>query len=552
MSILKLFQQNRKFIALIIVLGVVNSLMYSSLLFLINNGIRAEKDLSWMTDYESLIFLGIMIFSFLTKRIFQNKLLRFSCNILYDFTVSIINKIRHASFEAFRQLGNQRVFTAINDTEVVAFLPRFFVDTCNHIIVVICGLAYLLWTLPMGMFLTIAITGTLALFYRIRNRAIARDLNSLRDLQNNFYRYLGDLMDGFQQIKMSITRNDKIYWGFLEKDRRKIRDLDINTSIKYMDNQLFASYGWYVILGFVIFVMPLYQSVDYNQLTTFVVVILYLMGPIGFLVNSFDYLTRLNIAQNRLIEFDDDLGNLSTENNLREPLNIDTVEEIRFEDVYYTYDNKRNDRKFTLGPVNLTIEKGETLFVVGENGSGKSTFMMLLSGLIRPDSGRITINGQDISAKQMTHYRDLFSYICTDAHLFSEHYDDYKIDDSPKMWNRLLKMMNLEGVVKIDNLKQIADPNLSKGQQKRLLLMYALMEQKGVILLDEWAAEQDPSFRAIFYKDVLDELKAMGKTIIAITHDDRYFHHADRVITFYDGQLESIKRGKKSRQPVAV
>lgn len=489
------------------------------------------------------LFFGVLIFSFLAGRFFQNYLLRFSKEILYDFMLSVLERLRSASLQAFKKLGRQRIYTAINDTRVVADLPRFFVEASNQTVMVICGLVYLFWKAPLAMLLTVGVAGILIAIYWFRNEAIMRDLNVLRDKEDEFYRLLEDLLGGFRELKMSISRNDNLYHHFLKKNRDAVKDLDIDTSIKYLDNNLLANYGWFLVLGAVIFLLPLYQEIDMAQRTTFVIVILYLMIPISFVINSFDFITRFQIAQSRLVEFDQSLTDISMEASTvakveRGDWLIDRVEEIRFEEVCYTYSQGEEERRFTLGPVDLTIRRGETVFVVGENGSGKSTFMMLLAGLFAPSSGRISVNGVAIGRENGRQYRNLLSSIFTDAHLFSEHYDDYDIHNAYETWEDLVELMRLKGIVAVDNLKKVANPNLSKGQQKRLLMMYTLLEDKDVILLDEWAAEQDPSFRAIFYRELLPHLKARGKTIIAITHDDRYFDQADRLITFYDGQLE--------------
>jgi len=80
---------------------------------------------------------------------------------------------------------------------------------------------------------------------------------------------------------------------------------------------------------------------------------------------------------------------------------------------------------------------------------------------------------------------------------------------------------------------------LSTGQRKRLALLVTLLEDRPIIVLDEWAAEQDPEFRQFFYEELLAELKSRNKTIIAISHDDKYFRCADRVIRLEFGRIVS-------------
>jgi putative ATP-binding cassette transporter len=82
---------------------------------------------------------------------------------------------------------------------------------------------------------------------------------------------------------------------------------------------------------------------------------------------------------------------------------------------------------------------------------------------------------------------------------------------------------------------------LSTGQRKRLALIAAVLEGKPLLVLDEWAADQDPVFRRKFYEEVLPSLKARGITIIAATHDDRWFHLADRQIRLSEGLIVPVE-----------
>ncbi|MBH9340157.1 cyclic peptide transporter, partial [Pseudomonas aeruginosa] len=80
-------------------------------------------------------------------------------------------------------------------------------------------------------------------------------------------------------------------------------------------------------------------------------------------------------------------------------------------------------------------------------------------------------------------------------------------------------------------------PDLSTGQRKRLALINAWLEERPVLVFDEWAADQDPAFRRVFYTELLPDLKRQGKTIIVISHDDRYFEMADQLIRLSAGKV---------------
>ena len=96
---------------------------------------------------------------------------------------------------------------------------------------------------------------------------------------------------------------------------------------------------------------------------------------------------------------------------------------------------------------------------------------------------------------------------------------------------------------------QLSTTKLSQGQRKRLALLLAYLEGRSIIILDEWAADQDPTFRRVFYTKLLPELQAHGKTVIAITHDDHYFHLADTVYRVDAGKISALKQEEK-QQPL--
>ncbi|WP_067852996.1 ATP-binding cassette domain-containing protein [Nocardia shimofusensis] len=193
------------------------------------------------------------------------------------------------------------------------------------------------------------------------------------------------------------------------------------------------------------------------------------------------------------------------------------------------------DGGFTLGPLDLVFEPGEITFVVGGNGSGKSTLAKLITGLYVPRTGTVSINGEAIDHQNIEWFRQNSSAIFTDFHLFEDYlgFDQPGIDDEVR---RYLRELRLDDKVDVRDgtLTTIA---LSQGQRKRLALLTALLEDRPIYVFDEWAADQEPKFREVFYKEILVGLKRRGKTVVVITHDDRYFDCADRLVKLEFGRM---------------
>ena len=146
-----------------------------------------------------------------------------------------------------------------------------------------------------------------------------------------------------------------------------------------------------------------------------------------------------------------------------------------------------------------------------------------------------------------------FSVVFSDFYLFGELFG-FDSDQVTDQVIHYLERLHLDHKVTLQNRK-FSTVNLSQGQRKRLALLIAYLEDRPFYVFDEWAADQDPEFKEIFYKELLPELKAKGKTVLAITHDDRYFHLADRCIKLEEGQIKAIEYqngGIQKSQPTEI
>ncbi len=537
MSLLKLFQTRSKlFYVFLLMLGVISSLTNLGILMQINIALGGKPFLNF-GQYNYLAFICLIVVSFFATLIFQSYMAELTNNIMYNLELSVIEKVRNASFLSFEKLGSNRLYAAISDARILSRVPQVFVSILTASITLFCSLLYLFSISWRGGLLILGLMAVLLVVYLIRNNKLERDQNKVRDLQDGYYGSLRELLTGFKQVRVSGKRNKNIYEQYILTNRSKAKALNVRVSKGFVINELIGVYCWYFVLGVIIFLLPVLFDISLIQLAVFITSVLFMMGPVTQLVVFVPSLTSFKIALNRINQIDKALVEDALP-AVRELPPVKDFHSLRFKNVVYRHGFDDNTT-FQLELHDLTISKGEIIFVTGGNGSGKTTFINLLTGLYKATSGKIYIDGKEANWQEMAAFSNNMAVVYSDQYLFTENYDEHDLTTANTLMQSFAGMFNLDGVLRFDEKKKTFHTALSRGQQKRLALMLALLEDKPILILDEWAAEQDPPNRREFYAEWLPLIRNMGKTIIAISHDDDFYHRADRVLKFDYGKISS-------------
>ncbi|WP_430909653.1 cyclic peptide export ABC transporter [Maribacter sp. 2-571] len=517
-------------------LAIINGLWSSSLLLLVNNKISGTP-LPFFDEYDWLIYLVLTVSSLLISYNFQAYMLKMTLNFGNEMMLEIFDKLRSANYESYLKLGEERVRTTLEDVGVLGSFPDVFLSFFNSFVMIIVGVSYMFWVYPKGALIILFLIVVLGFVYVKRNAVIEKNIDEARSLNDIFMRNVNDFLLGFKKIKMNTNRSESIFHGHIAKNRHNSIKLLTRAQLGDLGNNLIGDYSFYFGIGIILFVLPLLFNVEQTVLSSFLITILFLMGPISIFVDLMDSFIRFKVAINRINEFAE-----ITETSLFTDKNNDSREfpgfdQLKFSNISYEYLDKNNNPAFKLKPINLKINRGEVVFIYGGNGSGKSTFINMLSGLYVPKSGQVYFNNELVTDDNRAAYRNTMTCIFADDYLFSENYDNFDLLPSNDRLTALLSKMALEGKIQQDIANNKILHDLSSGQQKRLALIYSLIEDKEIFVFDEWAAEQDPEFRAYFYKSIIPDLKRIGKTVIAITHDDAYYKYCDRLIKFDYGKM---------------
>lgn len=523
----------------LVLLSIGNSLVYTFLLMLITKSISGAE-IGFFQGYEWAVYVAVLVFSLAITSFFRKYMVRLSNELLFEFDLNVTDKLRKVSVPVFEKLGRERIYTAFSDTRVLGQIPHFLLEAVNASIIVLCCLGYLFYTSLAAGISILSLMAGLLIFYLIRNKKISKELEQLREYQTVYHKYLTDLLDGFKEMKMGIKRNNNFFNHYVKPNREEAENIAVNASLKYMQNELTGSYSWYIIIGASIFLFPVYFDLPLAEIAPVIVTVMYMMVPASTLIGIVPFHTNVKIALNRIQELEAELSRYADEFErlpVKHEFGATKFQQITFDDVVFEHVDNKN--KFILGPLNLTINRGELIFITGGNGSGKSTFINLLTGLYPPSEGAIYFNGNKVDVTNRIYYSDFISSIFTRSHLFNENYSDFDLTSDNYDLQQYIELMRMEGKINLSKDSKALTTNLSMGQKKRLSMIYSLLEGREIIILDEWAAEQDPTFKAYFYQEILPHLLRRGKTIIAVTHDDRYFDYANRIIKFERGKIET-------------
>jgi cyclic peptide transporter len=512
-------------------------LMYSGILYFVNN-IITGKQIPFFPNYSWVFYLIVIMLSAICNIYSQKYLIIIANEMLVEYEVSILKKVKVISYELFEKLGKQKIYTALGDSWLLSEFPRTFVASANAVIIILCSLGFMfiinVWVATIFTFILVA----LSLYFGNNSGKIEEEFNNIRLLQDDFYRYMADMLDGYKEIKLNETRGYNLFERFIKSNRIHKKNLSIKTFTKDAIFSFLARYAWYLLIGMIMFLFPVLFKFSLADITICVLIVLHMLDAVNFFVGNFPFYFRVEAALKKLDDLNEHVFDLGLKSKEVEGSDLSTnFEKLNFKDLCYVYKNADNENNFCLGPIDLEIIKGEVLFIEGGNGSGKSTFINLLTGLYLPQSGTICFNDRPIKHDNYKAYMNKFSAVFTNNYLFSENYDCFDISEENNRFSELIDMVEMRKNLKFIEEKNWISSQLSKGQQKRLSLVLALMENREVLILDEWAAEQDPTFRAYFYSQILPKLKATGITLIMVTHDDRYFYTADRIIKFEYGHI---------------
>ena len=523
----------RLIVALSILLGMIGGLSVTVLLATINNALHADSS---PTSSVVALFAGLCLLALLSS-IFSDIGTNFvGQNIIATLRKTLGEKVLAAPIDQIERYRSHRLIPVLtHDVDTISDFAFAFAPLAISMTVTLGCLGYLaLLSWPMFLLMLVAIAiGTGAQF--IAQSSGVKGFEAAREAEDDLQRHYNAIADGAKELRIHRPRRHRMFVHGIQATADFICKTQIRSINTFVIAKTFGSMLFFIVIGLALVLQTVWPSHDKAVMSGFVLVLLYMKGPLEHLVGTLPIVSRAKIAFRRISELSDQFSSpephlllSDTEQQKR------SIQSIELRDVSYAFPPVEGADPFRLGPVNLQIKQGDIVFIVGENGCGKTTLIKLLLGLYAPQQGDVSLNGQAVTAHGRDEYRQLFTTIFADYYLF----DDVVQGDShlPQDAQKYLQRLEIAHKVSVRDGK-FTTTDLSTGQRKRLALVNAWLEERPVLVFDEWAADQDPTFRRIFYTELLPDLKRLGKTIIVISHDDRYFDVADQLVRLEAGKV---------------
>jgi putative ATP-binding cassette transporter len=518
----------------LVLFSLLSGIANMAIIVLITSSIGSNVELKYLIFYY---VLAVSVY-ILGRRYVQVNLIKLSRQLTYEIRVELLDKIFAASYQNFEKIDTGRIHTTLNDdVNMLGESANLFVMLITSIFTAVAVFIYLASIAFWATVITLSLILSLTVLYFFVVKNTHKYFAEARDTRDRFTNYASGLINGFKEIslhngKKLNYREDMAYSAYEFKE--KITTANVRFATAYMVGESLLV----VILGVVVFAIPeLFPTVELRILMSFVILLLYLIGPINSILNSIPTIVQFRVALNRINEF---LGEISVvaspvQTPVKPPVDR-SVDSLSVSGITFQYKGKQDKNRFAIGPIDLEVRKGEVLFIIGGNGSGKTTFAKLLSGLYKPDGGLVMLNNKIIEPAELSEF---FSAVFNPPYLFEKLYG-IDIQSKSKEAKHYLEVLELNDKLTVSEDGMYNTINLSSGQRKRMALLQCYLEDSPIYLLDEWAVDQDPAFRRFFYRTLVPQMKKQGKIVIAITHDDHYFDVADRILKMNNGKLEHM------------
>ncbi len=522
----KFLKENSSFsLFKLMAMGLIAGVSGTALLIIINNVIALDPQNEKFCPNLFIGFIAIMGVHFTVQTFYQASLIRLSMDLIWKVRMKALSNIRHADLLKYEAFGISRIYNILtSDVASISRVGQMLSAIIVAAVTILSCLIYLAWLTPIGCLISIAVMVFIAIVHAIGEKKNNKRFRESVEVEDKFFRYFSYILYGLKELKLDKHKNDDLFHNHVEKAAMEAKELRTRVNIKFLRNSLLGQFFFFGVIALFLFVFPFFKISLLSNSAQYILITLYIMSPAQTIAQFIPDFFQASIGLDRFRELEK-LEQAKGNDDGKNILFSATTLSLSFKEVVFKYEAQHGEKGFELGPLNFNFCKGELVFLTGGNGSGKSTFIRLLTGLYAPGSGSIIVDGNEISTEHGESYRSLFSVVYTDSFLFDKVFGMKENQD--QQMNKILKDIGLGSKVKFKD-HAFSTTDLSYGQKKRLSLATCLLEDNEIYIFDELAANQDPEFKDYFYHQVLSDLRNKGKIVLVVTHDEKYFYLADK------------------------
>ncbi|MFH7014644.1 cyclic peptide export ABC transporter [Flavobacterium sp. FlaQc-47] len=516
------------------VLAIISGLAGFAFIAIINkiisNSIASSETIS-MQNYLYL-FIGTIAVFFISRRWLAAGIIKLSQKIYWDIRKDVIKLILKAPYRKLQEYKEEIYATLTTDVNNISNASVMIITFFSSIILIIACLVYMAF-LSLKLFgVSIVVIAVGVVIYAVRSKTSNKQIKEVRELEKKFIAVFNSILNGAKEININADKGTQIYDQKLMKVATTGEVKYVTALLKYLNSEIISQLLFYSLVTFILVFSGSVFQTPIAVKVSFIFVLLYLMGPIVSVMTIIPVMSKALVSLKKMNKLKKELTKLEKLPQVNDKGQYKNFSDLKIRNYAFSF----GENQFSVGPINLDIKRNEIVFIYGGNGEGKTTFINTVLNLYNLDNGEAYIDGELVPLKELEKIKNLFAPVFSDFYLFDEFYGITNIDYDKI--NKYLKLFELDGKVHIKD-GYFSTTHLSTGQRKRIALINTLLEDRPIIVLDEWAADQDPHFRHKFYTEILPLLvQDEDKTIIAITHDDRYYSAGDTLLKMEYGKLE--------------
>lgn len=559
---LVLTRQDKKFLFALLAFSVFISFIESFAISLIMPFVSVASDFSLFESnaylkkiyeyfslpaYELVAYFGLLLIIFYLARAVLNALYfhllaRFSKGRYHLFALRIFTKYLNLDYEKFTKQKHSALLKTITQEafNLSTMIASFLLMMSEICVVVLIYILMLVVDYQITLFLSAFLLLNALILVRVLSPMMKRAGVKREAAMSAFFETLNTNLNNFKFIKLK-GKEQSIAALFSEESFAFSRANITSESINALPRLFLEAVGFSVLVFIVVFLIWQKQSDIHSVLamiSLFVLALYRLMPSANRIITSYHdllyYKNSLDIVYAVLKSDDENLGDEK----------IAFEKKIELKNVNFAYENK----PLLFENLNLSIKKGEKIAFIGESGSGKSTAVDIIMGLLKPNSGEIYIDEKKLSPQNLKNFRQKIGYIPQQIYLFNESIAKniaFSDELDEKLLAQVIKQANLEPFIK--GLKEgvnakVGDggSNLSVGQKQRIAIARALYAKPEILVLDEATSALDNESEA----KIMNEIYKISadKTLIIIAHRLNTIKRCDKIYQIKKGRLSLIER----------